>query len=71
MTALIVEWVSFGGALISVWLYGYKTILGPITGILTSISFIVFGLMVDLPAAVITNIIFIILHFKNIKKYST
>ena len=66
--AEVLQWIAFGGSLVSVWLYGYKDIRGAIAGVCTSVSFIAFGVAADLLAAILANFIFLILHIKNMRK---
>ena len=63
---MILEWLAFGGSLLSVYFYGKKGILGPFSGIIVSLFFILFGLQEQIHAAVISNMIFVALHTKNL-----
>lgn len=61
----ILEWLAFGGSLISVWLYGRNPVLGPLAGIMVSIIFIIFGLASGIIAASASNVVFFIIHLRN------
>jgi NTP pyrophosphatase (non-canonical NTP hydrolase) len=65
---LILEYTAFGGSLLSTWFYGTKGRKGPITGLITSLLFIAFGLYTGIYAAVIANIIFAGIHYINLRK---
>lgn len=62
------QWIAFLGSLFSVWLYGKKGVYGPIAGMLTSIAFIILGITTNLYAAIVANVVFFVLHIKNLRK---
>lgn len=68
---LALEYLAFGGSLLSAWLYGNHGYKGPIAGFATCILFIVFGYVTGLYAAVIANIIFMFVHSRNFRKVYT
>lgn len=68
MVKEVLEWLCFGGSVLSVWLYGHSGSKGPISGIIVSSLFIVFGFMYGIYAALISNLIFLFLHCKNLIK---
>lgn len=68
-TALpFIEWAAFGGVLGATWLYGQKGRIGPAVGALSAAVFVLYGLMADLPAATVTNVIFFGIHCRNFIK---
>lgn len=71
MLALVLEYVAFGLSLVCSWVYGNKTIWGPILGIGTAIAFIAFGLVAGIHAAAAANIIFLFVHGRNLRKHMT
>ena len=68
---LALEWTAFGSSLISVWLYGFRDIRGPIAGICTALIFIAFGVSSEIYAAAFANIVFLILHIRNLRETMT
>lgn len=68
MLAIVLEWLAFSGSLFNVWMYGRSAKWGPITGILVSLLFIIFGVVTTTYAAAVTNVVFLWLHFNNWKK---
>lgn len=68
MLLLILEWLAFGGSLLSVWFYGKSPVWGPIVGIIVSIFFILYGLKAGITAAILSNLIFAYLHYRNLRK---
>ena len=65
---LFFEYLAFSLSLASAYLYGHSKKWGPPMGLATSISFIVFGLVTGIYAAVLSNVVFIIVHVKNWRK---
>lgn len=65
---LALEYIAFGGSLLSAWLYGTHGYKGPIAGFATCIAFILFGYVTEMYAAVIANVIFIFVHSRNFRK---
>ena len=65
--AEILEWVAFGGSLTSLFFYGKKGLKGPCVGIGTSFAFIAYGFAAEVPAAIISNCVFMALHIKNLR----
>ena len=63
----MIEWAAFMGSLVSVFLYGKKGIKGPIPGMMTSLLFMMFGYFHQVPAAIISNVVFMVLHFRNFR----
>jgi hypothetical protein len=61
------EWQSFGLALFGTWVYGRTRVWGGIVGIITAASFMAFGVMSDVPAAIWANIAFAVVHANNIR----
>lgn len=61
------EWQSFGLALFGVWVYGKSRLWGGILGIITAASFMAFGVLADVQAAIWANIAFTAMHVNNIK----
>lgn len=62
------EWGSYIGALLTVWLYGFKNTWGPKSGLITAAAFVLYGILADIPVAVLTNIVFAVLHYNNLRK---
>jgi uncharacterized membrane protein len=61
----ILEWSAFGSSLLCSWVYGYRTIAGPVIGIVTAILFMLFGWFSGVPAALAANLVFLIVHTRN------
>lgn len=68
MIGTILEWVAFGMVFVNVYCYGNSKLQGGITGIATSLVFIAWGLVTAVPAAWITNIAFLVIHTRNIRR---
>ena len=68
MTDFILEYIAFGSSVLSAWLYGNKGYKGPVAGLFTCFAFIIFGYTTEIYAAIISNIIFIAVHFRNFMK---
>ena len=69
MIDVSLEYTAFTCALLSAWLYGNKyDYKGPVDGIIASLVFIVFGLYSGIYAAAITNVFFVIINFRNLRK---
>lgn len=62
------EWVCFGGALVSVWAYGRFRYLGPICGMTVALSFMSYGLLSGVIAAAVSNVVFLWLHIRNYQR---
>ena len=62
------EWIAFGGSLLSVWLYGKSQINGAIFGIFVSLVFILYGVLASIWPAVISKVVFAYLHYRNLRK---
>lgn len=60
------EWQSFGLILLSTWLYGKSKRWGAAIGIVGSLSFFAFGYVADLPAAIVANLVFVVVHCRNL-----
>lgn len=71
MTAHVLEWLAFGGSLLSVWMYGRHPVHGPLVGMCVSLLFIAYGQAAGVPAAIFSNIIFLNLHYRNYRKGKT
>lgn len=68
MLLTILEWTAFGGSLLSVWFYGRSPVWGPIAGIVVSLIFIVYGIYAAIPAAILSNLAFAYIHYRNLRK---
>lgn len=64
----ILEYVAFGSALMTAYLYGCTKLKGAVSGVFTSISFILWGVLAGSFPAWSTNIVFLWIHMWNIKK---
>jgi hypothetical protein len=64
----LLEWSAFGASLLSAWLYGSRPVWGAIVGIICCGLFFAFGLASGIYAAVVANIIFLVVHIRNIRK---
>lgn len=62
------EWIAFGGSLLSVWLYGKNQVNGAAFGIFVSLVFILYGVLASIWPAVISNVVFAYLHYRNLRK---
>ncbi len=60
------EWMAFGLSVICVWTYGRSKIKGACVGVVTALSFILWGYVAGIPAAGLTNILFLGLHIRNL-----
>lgn len=69
MLDIALEYLAFGMALVSSWIYGNKNIWGPIIGVTTAVLFIVFGLVTGIYAAAIANVFFLFVHIRNMRKH--
>mgnify|MGYP001803254769 CR=1 FL=1 len=69
MLDIALEYLAFGMALVSSWIYGNKNIWGPIIGVTTAVIFIVFGLVTGINAAAIANVYFLYVHIRNMRKH--
>ena len=67
---IILEWLAFGGALVSTFLYGNKHKTGPIAGMVVAFLFILYGWLETIPAAIISNIVFFVLHCRNYLRFN-
>lgn len=65
---IILEYLAFGSSLVASWLYGNKGYGGPIAGLFTSTTFIAFGFVTEIYAAGFANIIFFMIHLRNLRK---
>ena len=63
ITAL--EYLAFGGALVSTWLYGNNSRWGPVSGMVVATLFITFGVVAQIYAAAISNVVFLGIHARN------
>lgn len=61
------EWQSFGLIAISVLLYIRRPAWGASVGIMGSTSFFFYGLVAGIPAAMITQVVFLPLHAWNLR----
>ena len=62
------EYIAFGSALITAWLYGVTKFKGAVSGIITSTAFILWGVLAGSFPAWSTNIIFLSIHLWNLRK---
>ena len=65
MTVTILEWAAFSASIMCSFVYGYRTIAGPLIGVVTAILFMLFGWASGVHAAIAANIIFLIIHTRN------
>lgn len=65
---LFLEYLAFGSSLLSAWLYGNKGYKGPIAGLFTCVAFMMFGYVTGIYAAVISNVVFMAVHSRNLRK---
>lgn len=65
MVTVALEWIAFGGSLMSVWTYGRHPAKGPMIGMAVAVTFIAYGIMAGIYAAAISNVVFLWLHFRN------
>lgn len=63
----LLEWVAFTLSMICVFSYGKSKLIGSIVGIITAFTFIVWGIFAEVWAALLTNLVFIILHSRNLR----
>lgn len=68
MIVEVLEWLAFGGSLLSVWMYGKHPTRGPIVGMLVAVTFICYGIIATIYAAALSNLVFLYLHFRNWQK---
>lgn len=61
----LLEWSAFGSSLLCSWVYGNRTIGGPLIGVVTAILFMLFGWFAGVPAAIAANLIFLGVHIRN------
>lgn len=66
--SVVLEWLAFGGSMLCSILYGNGGKSGPISGIFVAIFFILYGYVSNVPAAIISNIFFLIIHARNLRK---
>lgn len=64
----ILEWLAFGGSLLSVYAYGHSRIYGPRVGMGVAILFITYGFTASIYAAALSNFVFLYLHYRNYRK---
>lgn len=60
------EWQSYLLVLTSVLLYGRSKWWGSFLGIVGSVSFMVYGWHQDIVAAIVTSVIYVVLHARNL-----
>jgi hypothetical protein len=65
MLITILEWSAFGLSLLCVYLYGERPRTAPIVGMACAWVFMVWGFLSGVPAAVVTNVVFFLLHMRN------
>lgn len=65
------EWAAFCGVLLSVWLYGFKGISGPVVGAISAAGLIAYGVLANIPVISLTNIGFVSLHIINAARILT
>lgn len=63
ITAL--EWLGFGGTLISAWLYGTPGQRGPALGVVAAGTILAWALMTGTLGAAIANVGFMLIHVRN------
>lgn len=63
----ILEWLAFSLSMLCVFCYGKSNTKGAIIGIITALSFILWGIVADIYAASVTNVIFLGLHIRNLR----
>ena len=61
----VLEWAAFGGSLASVWMYGRFPKYGPIAGMAVAVTFMIYGTASGIYAAALSNIVFLVLHYRN------
>jgi NTP pyrophosphatase (non-canonical NTP hydrolase) len=68
LTALetYLSWIAFGASLVSVWLYAARDpYAGPFSGVFASFVFIAWALLSGTTAALMANLIFLLIHIHN------
>ena len=68
MIVTVLEWLAFGGSLLSVWMYGKHPTRGPVAGMAVAVTFMVYGIVAGVYAAALSNIVFFVLHNRNYRK---
>ena len=68
MIATALEWLAFSGSLLSVWMYGKHPSRGPLVGMTVSVLFMVYGIVGEVYAAALSNVVFFWLHNRNYRK---
>lgn len=64
----VLEWLAFGTSMLCVFCYGHSKLQGAVAGIFTAALFIAWGLVASIPAAAATNVFFLGLHGRNLKR---
>ncbi len=65
------EWAAFGSSMCCVFCYGHSKTQGAVVGIITAVLFITWGLVAGVLAAAATNVFFLGLHGRNLKRAIT
>ena len=60
---------AFGASLLSCWLYGESKWSGPVCGLVCASLFITYGVVSDVPAAILSNLFFIFIHIRNLRRF--
>ena len=64
----VLEWLAFGSSMLCVFCYGHSKMQGAVAGIITAVLFITWGFVASVPAAAATNVFFLGLHGRNLKR---
>jgi NTP pyrophosphatase (non-canonical NTP hydrolase) len=62
------EWAAFLGSLVSVYAYGKSRTVGPVIGLFVAGLFMAYGISNGVYAAVVSNVVFSYLHYRNWKQ---
>ena len=65
---LVLEWSAFVASMLCVFCYGFCRIKGALVGIATALLFIAWGALAAIPAALLTNVVFLGLHMNNLRQ---
>lgn len=62
------EWAAFLASMLCVFCYGHSKRQGAVVGIVIAVLFIIWGLASGVLAAAATNVFFLALHGRNLKR---
>ena len=64
----ILEWIAFGSAAVTVYMYGVSMKIGAPIGVFSAMTFITWGYFVDSMPGMLINVFFLLLHANNTRK---